>query len=366
MEENQDYLTKQIITYIGNKRKLLTFINKHIIDIKQKLNKNKLNILDGFSGTGIVSRYFKQHSNLLITNDLEQYSQITNECFLTNKSTINHKKLQQYITHIENIKLKKRNNKGIIQELYAPNDENDITKQDRVFYTIKNATIIDNIREELNNIEQPYKNIILSILLAKSSVHANTSGVFKGFYKDKNTGIGCYGGTAKNCLSRITSNITIEYPVLSNFECDYIVYKEDINKLVSSIKNMDIVYYDPPYNQHPYGSNYFMLNLISSYIKPKNISKISGIPVDWTKSTYNKKNEIYNSLNHLISNTDSKYILLSYNTEGFISLDDMFNLLKQYGNVSVSDTDYNVFRGCRNLKNRNHKVKELLFTLETT
>ena len=48
MEENQDYLTKQIITYIGNKRKLLTFINKHIIDIKQKLNKNKLNILDGF------------------------------------------------------------------------------------------------------------------------------------------------------------------------------------------------------------------------------------------------------------------------------------------------------------------------------
>ena len=34
---------------------------------------------------------------------------------------------------------------------------------------------------------------------------------------------------------------------------------------------------DPPYNQHPYGSNYFMLNLICDYREPVEISAVSAI-----------------------------------------------------------------------------------------
>ena len=41
--------------------------------------------------------------------------------------------------------------------------------------------------------------------------------------------------------------------------------------------NLDLVYLDPPYNQHPYGSNYFMLNVIANNQTTK-ISKVSGIP----------------------------------------------------------------------------------------
>ncbi|MDR0684304.1 MAG: DNA adenine methylase [Spirochaetaceae bacterium] len=36
----------------------------------------------------------------------------------------------------------------------------------------------------------------------------------------------------------------------------------DSNKIINNIPEVDLAYLDPPYNQHPYGSNYFMLNLI--------------------------------------------------------------------------------------------------------
>ena len=60
MQENDNFLKEQLITYLGNKRKLLPFIGHEIEKIDNFLNsKNKLNIFDGFSGSGVCSRYFK-------------------------------------------------------------------------------------------------------------------------------------------------------------------------------------------------------------------------------------------------------------------------------------------------------------------
>lgn len=65
--ENKKYLTQQIITYIGNKRSLLSFIGNSVELVKQELNKDKLDIFDVFSGSGIVSRFFKQYSDNIQT-----------------------------------------------------------------------------------------------------------------------------------------------------------------------------------------------------------------------------------------------------------------------------------------------------------
>ena len=92
--------------------------------------------------------------------------------------------------------------------------------------------------------------------------------MFKGFYKDRTTGVGQYGGTGSDALKRIKGEITLEIPVLSRFECDYQVLQDDTNKVASGIKGLDLAYIDPPYNQHPYGSNYFMLNLLVGYKRP--------------------------------------------------------------------------------------------------
>ena len=128
------------------------------------------------------------------------------------------------------------------------------------------------------------------------------------------------------------------------------MYNEDINVLVKSLPEVDLAYYDPPYNQHPYGSNYFMLNIVSTNEEPKEISDVSGIPADWNKSMYNKKKEGAIFLEDLIKNTKAKYIALSYNDEGFVSIDEINEILSKYGETTLMEKEYNTFRGSRNLK----------------
>jgi len=54
-----------------------------------------------------------------------------------------------------------------------------------------------------------------------ASVHANTAGVFKGFYKDRRTQVGRFGGSGQDALARILGQVRIVPPVLSRFECDW-------------------------------------------------------------------------------------------------------------------------------------------------
>jgi adenine-specific DNA-methyltransferase len=361
--EKEEYLTQQLITYIGNKRSLLGFIGNGIKIVQKKLGKTKLKIFDVFSGSGVVSRFFKQYSSLLIANDLEKYATLINQCYLTNISSINTKELNSIYRDILN---NADNNlrSGIIRELYTPKDENNINIEDRVFYTVRNAMYIDTIRQLIDNVPGNYKKFFIAPLLSEASIHANTSGVFKGFYKNRETGIGQFGGLNQDALFRITGDIVLPFPIFSNFETDTLIYNGDSNNIIKELPEVDIAYLDPPYNQHPYGSNYFMLNIILDYKYPENTSKISGIPDNWNRSNYNKENYAYFALSDLVKNIKAKYVLISFNSEGFIKLDEMKSMLNNIGKLSVLETKYNTFRGSRNLNNRDIHVKEYLYLLE--
>ena len=187
----------------------------------------------------------------------------------------------------------------------------------------------------------------------------------KGFYKDKGTNIGKFGGKASNALNRITSPIYLETPVKSNFSPDTYMIQDDAEAAAKTLPEMELVYLDPPYNQHPYGSNYFMLNRISDYYKEKNnLSVVSGIPDDWNRSTYNKKSEAEQSFIKLLNSLKTKFMLVSYNSEGFIHIENMKSILSSYGSVEVYPIQYNTFRGSRNLKNRPLHVTEYLFLVK--
>lgn len=362
--ENKNYLKEQIITYLGNKRSLLPYIEKEILQIQKNLKKDKTVNVDLFSGSGIVARLLKRYSSHLIANDLELYSQIVNKCYLMNDKDIDWDKYQQYFDIIESkIKNKDFIDDGIIYKNYAPNDDNNIRHGERVFYTVLNAKIIDTVRHTIESFVEPYKTLFLAQLITEASIKNNTAGVFKGFYKDSKTGIGKYGGNGEYALQRIKGKIEIKKPVLSNFECETTIYREDANELVKKII-ADIVYIDPPYNQHPYGSNYFMLNLIATNEEPKEMSRVSGIPKNWNKSVYNVKSKARDEFDNLISNIKSKYIIVSYNSEGFITYDEMIEMLSLHGKLEIKEIVYNTYRGSRNLAERNLYVKEFLFVLE--
>lgn len=363
MQENRNFLTEQIITYLGNKRGLYRHVEEEIIRIQKELGKSKTRNVDLFSGSGIIARMMKKYSSTLIVNDLEDYSRIINECYLTNIEDFN---LSTYNEH-KNELLDRMNNgfeAGIITENYSPQDDTNIKHGERVFYTNENAIYIDTARKYIETIDEESRSHFLAPLLYEASVKTNTGGVFKGFYKDKETGIGQFGGTGEFALQRIKGKIEIEKPVLSNFSCEVIIEQEDSNELVKNLRNLDIVYIDPPYNQHPYGSNYFMLNVIANNELPKEISKVSGIPKNWNRSKYNVKKDALTALSNLVKNIDSKYLIISYNSEGFISYKEMVKMLKGFGSLEIREIPYNTYRASRNLSERNLYVEEYLFILK--
>ena len=362
--ENEQFLTEQIITYLGNKRALLSFIGTALDCVKRDLHKEKLDVVDIFSGSGIVSRYMKQHASKLYTNDLEDYCNVINRCYLSNAKDIDFGLLQHYFDDVTAKLASQPLKRGFIAEMYAPKDDTNIQKGERVFYTTRNAMYLDTARQLIEQVPEPYKTYLMGPLLYEASVHNNTSGVFKGFYKNSKTGIGQYGGDGKNALQRIMADMELKLPVFSNFSCDVTIYQKDANELARELPHVDVVYMDPPYNQHPYGSNYFMLNVLNSYTKPTEVSEVSGIPKVWNKSQYNKKLTAKESMRDLCTSLDASYLLISFSSDGFISRDEMVDMLSELGQVQVLDKDYNTFRGSRNLNSRQLHIKEYLFMIK--
>jgi adenine-specific DNA-methyltransferase len=362
--EDEQYLTRQLITYIGNKRALLDFIGAGVRKVQARLNKKKLSTFDVFSGSGIVARYLKQFSHLIIVNDLETYSALINRCYLSNYDELDMGLLKKYYRELRGGLEEPCLKGGIISELYAPRDEGRIGKEDRVFYTLRNAMYIDSARRLIENLPEPDRVYFLAPLLSEASIHANTSGVFKGFYKNPETGVGQYGGKNRDALLRITGPVELPFPVFSNFHADALIYQGDSNVIIREAPEVDLAYIDPPYNQHPYGSNYFMLNLIVDYQYPKNISPVSGIPADWNRSGYNREKQALAALRDLAEHIKAKYLLLSFNSEGFTGPEEMKGMLDRIGRVEVLETTYNVFKGSRNLNKRGIHIKEYLYLVE--
>ncbi|MFV0525026.1 MAG: DNA adenine methylase [Acidimicrobiales bacterium] len=362
--EDAGYLSDQIITCIGNKRLLLPAIERAIERVAGLLGRRRLRILDAFSGSGVVSRRFRSHAGCIVANDLESYARVVSQCYLTNRSGVDLGSLSRTVEELNRIvDGRDAAPPGFIERLYAPADDRAVRPGERVFYTRDNARRLDAYRQLIGRCAVHERPLLLGPLLSAASVHANTAGVFKGFYKDRTTGIGKLGGSGADALERITRPIRLEPPVLSRFETGSAVFQEDANALIGHQGGFDLAYFDPPYNQHPYGSNYFMLNLLVDYREPRELSPVSGIPVDWNRSVYNVRKRSFAALRHLVSGVDAEFVLLSFNDEGFVRPDELRAYLAQLGGVEEIQLRHNTFRGSRNLRNRRTHVTEHLFLL---
>lgn len=362
--ENPSYLTDQLITCLGNKRSLLPFIDSAIREITKGRKRDDIRFFDVFSGSGIVSRYARKYASHIVTNDLEPYCEVINRCYLSSDTIISNPDFLAAYTQVREKLESSPLHRGMITEHYAPEDDNAIQPGERVFYTNRNARFLDTARTAISAVDSKWQPYLLAPLLAEASVHANTAGVFKGFYKNRDTGIGQFGGKKGDALSRITGDISLPLPVTSRYPVEALILRGDANTVCRSVPPVDIAYLDPPYNQHPYGSNYFMLNLLVDYTEPARRSRVSGIPPDWQRSRYNRRKEAANTLEDLVANIDAKYILVSFNSEGFVTRDTMESILSAYGEVHTREISYAVFRGSRNLRQRENRVTEFLYTLK--
>ena len=148
---------------------------------------------------------------------------------------------------------------------------------------------------------------MLAPLLTEVSKHNNTNGQFSAFYKGED-GIGKYGGKKEIDVARITKKITIPYPIFSEEPCEVFVSKSDVKDWIREIPEVDLVYYDPPYNKHPYSIYFFMLDIINDWKTEEEIPNTNrGQPKNWYKSKYNSFTHAKKAFEDLIKHTRSKF-----------------------------------------------------------
>lgn len=350
MRERDDYLTQQVLTCIGNKRALLPLLDEGFKRVAEVVG-GRFAVGDLFCGSGVVSRYLKRYASYIHANDLQPYAAASAQCYLTNRSELDMTRLTRRAValHVEALARPRR---GFLSEMYAPRDDEDIQDGERVFYTTANAVYLDTARQLLEEEPEDVRRMLLGPLIAQASTRANTSGVFKGFHKE-------IGGRTQTSLSRITSRIGLVAPVLSRFEVRYAVTQADaveVCNLVSS--QLDAVYLDPPYNKHPYASNYFMLDLVTQYQRPHEVSEVSGIPLDWQRSPFNSQVHAEEALRQLIASARCRFVLLSYSSDGIVPHERILELLNARGRTEVLTADYGAYSGGRG---ETRQVKERLY-----
>lgn len=381
MITKDNYLKNNLIAYIGNKRRLLPFIENAFLNILEE-DKNIKTALDLFAGSGSVSRLLKTLNLKVYSNDWEYYSYILNYAHIC----INQKDVKNMFKHtggventiniinnIETINDKDR----YISKYYAPLDDNNPDlKNERLFYTQYNATRIDIIR---HNIEELYKNkainkkeyyYLLASIIYEGATHTNTSGVFKAFHSG-------FGGRNKDALKRILSPISLkELSLYDGIKGEVSMLDANEYVLKNKDKHFDLVYLDPPYNQHQYGSNYHLLNTIALWDKPEINREIyingkktdkGGIRKDWvkTKSDYCYKKTAKDAFKNLIDNINASHIVLSYSTDGIIDYDDLISILESKGKLKIVTSEYTKYRGAKRSVINKTKNVEYLFIVDT-
>ncbi|PTJ48732.1 DNA adenine methylase, partial [Staphylococcus simulans] len=133
---------------------------------------------------------------------------------------------------------------------------------------------------------------------------------------------GTYGAFLKHWDKRALKNLKIKPLKVINNGYNNKSYNEDANELVKKIK-ADITYIDIPYNNRQYASNYHLLENIAKNNKPKLKGKTKIFDWSHLKSKYSMKLKAYDTLEDLIKNLDTTYLVLSYNDEGIIKYNDL-------------------------------------------
>ncbi len=336
---NHNFIEQPLLTYLGNKRKQINQITELCQELLSGLGKTKGVFLDAFCGSGVVSRALLHYASKLDSVDVEHYATIvTYACIKPPHSETDKQILQKHFDNMNQLVQIGPYVDGFICTHYAPKNTKNIKKGERCFFTRENALIIDTLNNYIQNkVEKHLQVYCIAALLVQCSIHSNTSGQFRSFYKNKQSNIGQFGGTNQIDLKRICGQIQPVLPIwLENCSKNVSCVQSDIFEFLKHTNKVyDIIYLDPPYDHNPYASNYFLLNLIAKNqqsVDNLHISKVVGIPKKWRRSVFNRKRKAFQAMQTLLQMCvcRSTYTVISYSEEGLLTSNDWDTLFKPY------------------------------------
>ncbi len=300
--------------------------------------------LDVFAGSGVVSRLAKTLGYRVIANDWEPYTKAINACYVACNAAPPFTSLGGYQSAINHLNRLPPRVDWVTEHLCPRDDVNYDVAADRMFYMRKNGLRVDAIRHQIAQwvadgaIDEKEEACLLAPLLYQACYTSNTSGVFKGFHNG-------WGGQTETALYRIAGDLILSPAVFLDNASDNVVECRDAQKITEWLQygTVDVAYLDPPYNQHPYGSNYHVLNSVALWDKPvltKTITRgtKSAIRMDWRnerRSPYNYKDEARQAYRNLVRMLDARFIMTSYSTDGIISTEEMLRVNAERGAVRM-------------------------------
>ena len=347
--------TTACLNYIGSKKSLLDFIDTTVISkINSDVNTDTKNIkfLDGFAGSGVVSKYFNSKYNYItFSNDMEYYSYILNYSNLK----INYSDRLGDIIKTLNTLTGDINN--INQDCLITNEFSPSGSCKRMFWTTENTlkadAIINYIKDTKNNITPDEYIFILGSIITSLDRVANTASVYGAYLKEFKK-----SALKPLILLPVHTNINItnrEYNIVNNMNINS---DEILNQVY------DIVYLDPPYNERQYSSNYSPLNYIAMYSNTVETYGKTGLIRNYNKSKYCSKSTASIEFTDLINRLNTQYLLISYNNEGIIPKEDFINILSKKGKVTLYKYEYKKFKSekkDKEIKKPNNNVFEYLY-----
>ena len=345
----EEYVFHQLIPYLGNKRKLLGLIHQAVA--KTGVSSGGT-FLDLFAGSGVVSRMAKKQGFRVISNDWEPYAQAINQCYIACNVAPEFAHFGGYENAIAMLNAAVPVEDWITRHFCPADDSAYDSAKERMFYTHANGMRIDAMRLQLEHwqrdglLSEREMSCLLAPMLYQACYTSNTSGVFKGFHNG-------WGGQTQTALYRILSEFCLKPAMFYDNGHANTVHQMDAAQLAAELQEpVDIAYLDPPYNQHPYGSNYHVLNTLTLWDRPPLTPHIEGrnkaaIREDWRterRSPYNHSASAAQAYDALLQTLHAKYILTSYSTDGTIALPELIAACIQRGHTEIVTQQYKRYR----------------------
>jgi adenine-specific DNA-methyltransferase len=378
-----DFLKQQLITYMGNKRKLLPHINDVITHVHQQIEKETgrdgISFADPFSGSGVVARLALVSGRVthIVANDIAHYAHTCNMCYLRTPSVSDRERIHALIDQANALPDPPVEEQWVATH-WAPADDAHILEGERCYFTRENALRIDAMRNFIDSDAVPgdLKPYLLAPLLSQASIHNNTNGQFAAFYKDAD-GVGAFGGKKAVDLKRITERIALPYPAFTgcstqrtqvvpptrqgqaaplanpcfhdNTETTSNLTRKDAiqwsRDMAENGETVDLLYLDPPYNKHPYSIYYFLLDIIAKWDKTIDIpDSYRGQPKTWVRSPFNSSVDAARALRTMIADTPARFVALSYYDAGILTVEEIDLLMAEYGDVERHAIQHNVYK----------------------
>lgn len=295
-----------MIKYLGSKRTLVPVLG----DIAERIGAQTA--VDLFTGTTRVAQEFKRRGLRVTATDLATYSEVLSDCYIaTDAATVDLTELDQELSRLESLPGKP----GYFTETFC--------EQAR-FFQPKNGARVDAIRDalEADYRDSPLYPILLTSLLLGADRVDSTTGVQMAYLKQ--------------WAPRASNDLELRRPAL--LPGPGATIRGDATEIVDLLDPVDLMYLDPPYNQHRYFTNYHIWETLVRWDEPPSYG-VAHKRIDAReaagKSVFNSKREMAPAFADVLRRARAEVVVVSYNDESWMTAEEMMAALREAGHQDV-------------------------------